>query len=538
MVRRLGVARRSTGVPVPTKGLEERLFASALVNGGMNTILDKADIKDNELTLAKNARVRDDKTERRDGSKLYTPSRPNTNAVQLLFEFRTGRDAKTLLRVTAGDVHTSDETVWTILTGSLNGGKSDVPHAAIVLNTPIIANGVDRLQKVDLDESTVGDLDDKAPRARFVTGFFNRVVAASTGNSGDGLVTVYWSADRKIDEFDPVVDQSAGFSPIIESPADFSDFITGVFGMANVLILPRERSIWLANKQPSAQNPFNFFNSVPGLGCNVPSSIAFTKSGIVFFDTISENVWDYAPGGRPQAIGEKVRRDIIKNLIDPVRIVSGYLPGETEYYLGIPSDANTMRIWVYNFKTQGWAYDELDDVSTLFVRILESGTTTFDALTGTFDALTGTFDDLSDSPIESSRVYYGMTDGNILVQDDTVEIDNSGGAGVGRPDAAFDFIMESKEFKFPSVETSLSYLEFEYTATVAGSTNIEYSKDGGNTWIVAKTVKLVDDGLVQTLKYKRSVRTKRLMWRLKSPTSNFKLLNYEVHVFPGGEPNE
>ena len=69
-------------------------------------------------------------------------------------------------------------------------------------------------------------------------------------------------------------------------------------------------------------------------------------------------------------------------------------------------------------------------------------------------------------------------------------------------------------------------------------TSIEYSKDGGSTWTVAKSVALVADGKVQKLKYKRSVRTSRLMWRLKSTTSKFKLLNYEVHVFPGGEPNE
>src|SRR6266702_5725619 len=53
--------------------LQEQLWAEAKVNGGMVTSIDPADIPEAALTLAKNTRVRYDKTSRRFGFSPFGP---------------------------------------------------------------------------------------------------------------------------------------------------------------------------------------------------------------------------------------------------------------------------------------------------------------------------------------------------------------------------------------------------------------------------------------------------------------------------------
>ena len=511
--------------------LAAKTIARGPLNGGMISALDKSNLPDGALSLLTNARVRDDKVKKRDGTSKYTPTKPDSLRVQLLFEFKQSRTEDYIVRITPSSAYYSDGNAWTLLTGTLHGGTSNPPSAAVVLNTPVIANGIDRLQKITLGTTkTIADLSGNAPRARYVTGFANRVVCASEGDGGDGLVTTFWSAERILGEFDPTVETSAGFSPIIESPADFSDFITGVFGFSNVLILTRERSIWLASKLPSASNPFNFFNAIPGIGCNVPASIAMTRTGIVFFDTESENVWLYEPGRPPEAIGDKIRTDLLNNFESPFRVFGSYNPKEREYMLGIPqSGSATTRIWVYSFRAKAWAYDEIDNLTAILRRHTLTDYTSFDELTGTFDALSGTFDGLSDDPTETVSMYFGRSNGDILIEDSSVLTDD--GVNV-------ETIMQSKEYKSLEVELILSLLLFEYTATVSGTATLEYTTDGGSTWTTASSHTTLITAGTHRIKFSNTVEANRLMWRIRATDTDIVILDHVVKMYVSGDSDE
>ena len=517
--------------PRDLAALEDKTIAKGPLNGGMISVLDKSNIPDGALSLLTNARVRDDKVSKRSGLSKYTPTKPDALRVQLLFEFKQSRTEDYIVRITPSSAYYSDGDTWTLLTGTLHGGVSNPPSAAIVLNTPVVANGIDRLQKITLGTTkTIADLSSNAPRARYVTGFANRVVCASEGDGGDGLVTTFWSAERILGEFDATVEISAGFSPIIESPADFSDFITGVFGFSNVLILTRERSIWLASKLPSASNPFNFFNAVPGIGCNVPASIAMTRTGIVFFDTESENVWLYEPGRPPEAIGDKIRTDLLSNFESPFRVFGGYNPKEREYMLGIPqSGSTTTRVWVYNFRTKAWAYDEVANLTAIIRRHTLTDYTSLDDLTGTFDALSGTFDELSDDPTETVSMYFGRSDGDILKEDSSVLTDDA---------VNVETIIQSKEYKSLEVELILSLLMFEYTATTSGTTTLEYTTDGGTTWTTARSHTTLTTAGTHRIKFSNAVRANRLMWRIRATDTDIVILDHIVKMYVSGDSDE
>src|SRR3990167_9149581 len=139
-------------MPAPKKPDEEQVLAIGVLNKGMVSSVDPADLDDATLSICKNARVRFDKTSRRFGESTYYT-----------------------IRVTNTGVHYSDGTsAWAAVSGTLSGGDQNVVSAAIVLDTLILANGVNRLQKVDLSAG-LSDLGAIAPIARFVTGFADRV---------------------------------------------------------------------------------------------------------------------------------------------------------------------------------------------------------------------------------------------------------------------------------------------------------------------------------------------------------------------------
>ena len=167
---------------------KERPLATAVLNGGMVADIDPADIKDNQASLLVNARIRRDKTSRRPGKSSFLPTKPDSNAVIRMFDHKLGEFTFYRVRLTAAGIHFTDGASWTALTGTFSGKPTDI---ASVLGTLVVANGVDRLRKLDLDAETISDLGTIAPRAKYVTGFSERVVGANTGSSDEAYFMIH-----------------------------------------------------------------------------------------------------------------------------------------------------------------------------------------------------------------------------------------------------------------------------------------------------------------------------------------------------------
>jgi hypothetical protein len=538
MARPIGKPMRAQLLP-PMNQQEERLLAAAVLNRGMISSIDPADIPNEALSYAQGARVRFDRVSRRPGRAIFTPAKPNSNRVQRLWLDKPSRWQYLILRVASPTVHYLKQGAWFQLTGSLSGGANDPVFMANIVGSHLVvlANGVDRLKKIDMENEEIAELSSLAPRAKYVTGAFNRVVAASVSDTHEGMVTVAWSGDKNPTEWNAAVDISAGQSPIIDSPSDFADFITGIFGFDNVMIIPREHSIWLATKQPIAADPFNFFNAVPTVGCTLPNSIASVENGIAFVDTNTETVYHYRPGANPVDIGEGVKRDIMRDITDPSKMFAGDLESENEYIIGLPQSDGTTKVWVHNFKTRAWSFDVVPDTSEISaVAHLQAltGFVTYDELSGLYASYNAlklaldSYDDITPTPTPTKRLYFGLANGDILTEEAGIDTDN---------DVAYTFDIRSKEFQFPQEHTSVSRITFDYRATVSGTLNLLYSKDGGDTWTAAKSIITVANkrGL---FKYKRAIRARRIMWRLTATDGLVEILSYDLRVIPGGEPDE
>ena len=516
------IGRRVKKIPGFHSGtsLKEIPLAVAVVNGGMVADIDPADIKDNQASLLRNARVRRDKTTRRFGKSSFLPTKPNSNAVIRLLDFRVGASTIYRVRFTSTNIYFTDEASWTQLIGTFSGKPTGV---ATVLGTLVVANGIDRLQKLDLDAKTISDLGTIAPFSKYVTGFSERVVGANNGISDEEVETLSWSGNRKLSEFDALKDISAGNKRLDTSPRTVVDPISGVVGFSSVMIIPRERSIWLATQNPVASDPFNTFRAVPGVGTDLPGSIAIGKEKIIFLDSRTRDVIIYSPGSPLETIGSPIRDSILADITNAGALSSAYLENEDEYYVTI-TEASIVKIWVVNLRTSSWQYDEVPNLTSIDSLTLFSSYTSFANATGTFDEASGAFDDLN-TPVVIPTLIYGYSDGLILKEDSAVQKDNS---------VNYTFELRSKEFKTTKEDVVITRILIEYQATVVGSIVLEYSKDGGTTWITGKTVTTLT-GKVRRIKLKKQIRTERLMWRITATNGQFDILGYEVDISVGGE---
>lgn len=485
--------------------------------------LDSADIPNSALQLAQNAAVRFDKTSRRYGCTLLTPGKPDSLPVLAITTIKKKVGTVFTVRFTRSSLFRLGTSVWTAITGTLAGSDTDRIQAVNVLDELIFANnGVDPIQKVDFGTDTFAQLGN-APAYRYITGFYNRAVGAAL--RGVNEVQVGWSADGVINEWDPGINETAGFSPILESPSDLSDFITGIFAFTNNMIMLREQSIWVVTKQPIPTNPFNFYAAFPGIGCDAPNSVGVIPNGLCWLDTRTRTIWAFSPGSAPERIGFNIERDLLKGIDNPLNCFGSYSSINNEYTVCLPVAATTVvKEWTYNFNTKSWVYGERNLTSCVEDLDLGTGGITIDELIGTIDDLIGTIDDLSPSNIIVNTRAFGRTDGEIMYEDRVAQTD------AGTP---FTTIIDSKSFVLPTQEQTIVEVKLELFINVGGDIQIWYSKNGGATdasYKLQRTISLANQilGKPFLITIKRPQRCRKFAWRIVSSSGQYDIIGYEI----------
>lgn len=511
---------------LPRAGGEEKQYViEARVNGGMITSIDAADIPSSALQDAKNVRVRLDKTITREGSTLLTPTKPDSDSVLLVYSYRTNDGSSFTLRFTKDNVHQRSSS-WVGLTGTLTGAVTDRFQAVTAFNQCVFTNGVDPIQVVNSTASNHTQLGN-APIYKYITSFYNRVIGFNFVHATTpDPVQIGWSADGVITEWDPLNDFSAGSSPLIESPGDFSDFGTGVFGFTNVMVILREKSVWLATKQPSASFPFNFFAAVPGKGCTAPYSAAVVPGGLVWVDPRTQRVYAYSPSGQPESIGEQIEKSLFSSIQNPDDVFASYNTRNDEYTVALPFVGSTaLRLWTFNFRTKAWSYDEREGLTCLNDIDSLASSVYVEDLPGYVENLSGYIEDLSGIEDSATTRVFGFNNGNVEVEDAGTLKDNG---------VSFESSITSKDFYWPVVTTSFVKLKFEFNILTPVTITLQYSRDLGETWINAKAVTYSDVGQ-NILVYQKLIRSRKLTFRIFSTDGMWELIDYEIHGVGSGE---
>lgn len=525
--------------------IELQKYVSARINQGMITAIDSADIPPESLQLAKNAKVIFDKTSRRDGILTFGPNAPDAETVLRMASIKHPDGSGHTYRFTPTSIYDLQSGAWNEITQltPLVGTVSDRLNIANVFD--IIAftnNGANNVQWIDSQNETSDDLIDGgyeygSSDFRFLTSFFNRFVLAALREENEILLA--WTGEfgsknttkHGLEDLSPLVNETAGSSPLVDSPSDSSDFITGVFGMTAVMTILREKSVWIATKQASATNPFNAYAAVPNIGCDSSFSAKVTAYGLAWLDRRSRTVYAYTPGSQPEPIGRPIEKSIINNITDPSLVFGTYDPVEDVYSVCIPAvGSSIVQIWSYYFRAKAWTYNEIEDLSSYDDAELLTAAIAIDDLLGTMDGLVGTFDDLSPVQAGESKRIFGFTDGALGTPDPDVDDDLS---------VDFDTDLISKCFVIPELDTYIAKIVVEYNMRIPGSLELWYAPDGGvdpnTSFILGDTFTPTVFNKPQIITFTRVVHTRRYAFAIRASNGQFDILGYEVWVYPSGQ---
>ncbi len=502
---------------------QENVLAESKLDGGMITSIDAADLANNQFTDVKNFSVRKDRTSRRFGTIIYPITKPDSNKILLITPFKQSNGTVLFVRATPSTVYLGTVSAFNAAVGVLTGGADDRFQTAVANYEFYFTNsGVDYIQKLNPGALTFARAGN-APRYKYLTSFNNRLVGA---NEVDAItpnpIKIGWSGNLNLSEWNAATDQSAGFTSLVDSPTDFSDDITGIFGFTETGFILRERSLWGMNKAPVATNPFIFFVIAPGIGCDSPNSAVSVKNGICWFDLRTKTVYLHKVGDQePTPIGRPIDSAILATIEDNTKIFGNYNTIEDEYTLCVPHNtSNEVTFWTYNFRTKAWVNEAQDNISALASIDYNSGSLVIDDLVGFINDLLGVINDLSVNVAIPSR-FYGKTTGEILIENTTADTDNG---------TAFTSQLTSKVYSVPKNNEYIQTLNIGYIPRLAGSFTVYFSKDGGSTWTVYKTTTFLtsDIGDRKLCTFKEHINAGEYAWKLEATSGLFDLIKYEI----------
>jgi hypothetical protein len=180
----------------------------------MNSRIDPADLPNNVAVLSKNSRTSADFTMRAPGVEMITETPPDAKPVLLYTQFQRFSGADVYLRFSEDRVDKFSG-VWGAVTGTLTGGSTDRIRFTQTADASadyfiFTNNGADEIQVFNAAVSSFANLGN-AGRFRYVTAFFNRIVAANKVDSTTpNPVLLAWSGDFNYAEWNPLTDVSAG----------------------------------------------------------------------------------------------------------------------------------------------------------------------------------------------------------------------------------------------------------------------------------------------------------------------------------------
>lgn len=519
----------------PNSTIAPRILAEARVNGGMVTSVDPTDLESNQAQYLRNMRVRFDKTLRRPGYTTFGPTAPNANKVLKVVTVKDDLGNATTLRFTKAGVHKLSGGAWTAITGTLAGGDSD-RISVIVLEGKFyfLNNGADEIQAINGALTTFADLGN-APRYKFGTGFYERIVGANRVNVSS--VELGWSGQLNPTVWDFPTDISANSMFLVESPSDLGDHISGVYGITNYLVIPRERSIWVCTKNPQPQRPFNPYNAAPGVGTNLPYTVAVWEGGIIFADARTGTVWLYTVGERPEPIGRPNDKLFYRQLaqVGFNDAFASYDPVLNEYTVVLPiPGSGVYPAWTYNFRTKSWSYDEYPiTVWSLQDFDFASGYISIDELLGTIDGLQGTIDSLSPPANQIPTRAFGMSNGTIIAETrDTPSANTDNGTSFSS-----DFV--SKWFQLSIDDQAVGHVRIDLQFESDGEVEFFYAINGedfGDTKSVpdprwkAYTNKHSDQR-TETFIIPLNVRCRSFAFKLKATSGRYAIVEYDVTTY-------
>lgn len=342
--RTIGEATDRTDWPQPRRFPVETPHGDVsvdTVNGGMDTTTDKEHFPKNRAFVVKNGRVRSYWVGRRPGTRELVDKIGGEPVVGLCTFYRhDGRFYLVVVTPTSCWVGELYKAMFK-LDGDYGGNIARVVFAHY-LDDLYIANGVDKIHRISLGSNKLQELEE-SPRGRYITSYADRLVTLYNGYDVGGVLAanIAWSANS--DPFD-WHSESSGQENLIQSPTDSGDHGSGIFGLDDVCVILRHRSIWHGSRQPFAIAPFRFQPIISNIGCDLPyTAVRGPLGSVMWTDSRTRQVYIYRPGSAPTPLADpvnqkraKVEPYLLSSLTDRYWAHATYDPFEKEYHVSLP----------------------------------------------------------------------------------------------------------------------------------------------------------------------------------------------------------
>lgn len=511
-------------------------FAAGLLNE-----VNPENLPPNALQNVKNVIYIKNQLLRRNGLNPYPVTKPDSKKVIDIIAFPQASTGVGIYRFTPNTINRATSTGWIALTGPALAGTINDPISFTVVDERgfFSNNGANVIQEILPTSNTYAVLGN-APKYKYISSAFNRVLGANRRDNTDVPFEVGWCGDLNYGEWNPITDISAGSTPLVNSPADLTDDITGLFNLDSALCIIRTRSIWFATNNPSATNPFNFFVQIPRIGSDCPDSIVLSDKGLIFYNFEKATLYLYQPGAYnavPESISDGIQRLLKSSITSPLDLFGSYNSDSHIYSLFTSSpNSQIVKEFAFNFDSKNWSYCEYNNVSTVNDIDYSSSDLSINDLTGTIAGLAGTIDSLGGLVSNANR-FFGFNDGVISTQplfpvdknfiNDIIPTDNG---------SVFSTIIDFPPFKQNGMELIFNLLTIQYTPYSTGELLVYYSKDNGLTWVQFRSIEVDSTMLYQSqIKLiKKPTRGRKLTYRISSTNCMFSLDKYRSEAVISG----
>lgn len=368
--------------------------------------------------------------------------------------------------------YNSGTSKWIDITGTdLTGTSDNLIDTAIPLLSGsailVISNGVDNLRKWT-GTGNASSLGGTPPVAKFIQEYKTYLLCANIAGGVDIDQRVQWSDTANPEEWST---GNAGAQDLVED----GEAITGLNVFSDYVVVHKKTSIYLGYLV-STQSIFRFDRKSTQVGTVANGSIVNLPTGQqIFLGVDGLHLFN----GVTTPVIESPVNDEIRDGINQSYAHKSWgllVQDEDEVWIGVPIGDQTTgeTVYKYNYKT-GVCYKDIRlGVNTAWAASTSEGLTWDDfADSITWDDISNRWDDGQLGGL-SADIHFGKTDGNTFIQSISVNGDGSD---------TIPCIWTSKQFENQEKGRMCRWSEVHVYAKGSGALTVEYSIDGGNTWI-------------------------------------------------------
>jgi hypothetical protein len=363
---------------------------------------------------------------------------------------------------------------WLDITGTdLTGSTDDLIDTAVPLlagkTILVIANGIDVLQKWPGTGDTAA-LGGTPPVAKFVQEYKTYLVCANIAGGVDVDQRVQWSDTASPEIWDS---GNAGAVDLVED----GEAITGLNVFSDYVCVHKKTSIYLGYLV-SSTSIFRFDRKSTEVGTVANGSIVNLPTGQQIFLGIDGL---HLFNGITAPLIESPVNDEIRDGLNKSAAHKAWgilVQDEDEVWIGVPIGDQTHgeTVYKYNYNTGVCYKDTRTNINTAWAASTSTALTWDDFEDSvTWDDISNRWDD-GQLGAASADIHFGSTDGYTYTQSISANGDGS---------ATIPCVWASKIFENQEKGRLCRWSEIQVYAKGSGTLIVEYSTDGGNTWVEA-----------------------------------------------------